>query len=69
MVLVAGWRAELEVWLRPFLEALRHPARRAMCPLHVAGLIGPGEHRAEFLLRRGPTPSAATNLPCIRESA
>jgi hypothetical protein len=42
MAPAAGWRAELEVWLRPFLEALGHPARRAMCPLYVAGLIGPG---------------------------
>jgi SRSO17 transposase len=41
----AGWRAELEEWLRPFLEALGHPARRAMCPLYVAGLIGPGERK------------------------
>ena len=42
----AGWRAELEDWLRPFLEALGHPARRAMCPLYVAGLIGPGERKS-----------------------
>ena len=41
----AGWRAELEAWLRPFPRALAHPARRAMCPLHVAGLIGPGERK------------------------
>ena len=46
MALVAGWRAELEVWLRPSLEALGHPARRAMCPLYVAGLIGPGERKS-----------------------
>ena len=42
----AGWRAELEDWLRPFLEAPGHPARRAMCPLYVAGLIGPGERKS-----------------------
>jgi SRSO17 transposase len=42
----AGWRAELEEWLRPFLEALGHPARRTMCPLYVAGLIGPGERKS-----------------------
>ena len=42
----AGWRAELGSWLRPFLEALGHPARRAMCPLYVAGLIGPGERKS-----------------------
>jgi SRSO17 transposase len=42
----AGWRAELGSWLRPFLEALGHPARRAMCPLYVAGLIGPGDRKS-----------------------
>jgi SRSO17 transposase len=42
----AGWRAELEEWLQPFLEALGHPARRAMCPLYVAGLIGPGDRKS-----------------------
>jgi SRSO17 transposase len=46
MVSDAGWRAELEDWLRPFLEALGHPARRAMCPLYLAGLIGPGERKS-----------------------
>src|SRR5215213_2238718 len=42
----AGWRAALEEWLGPFLGALGHPARRAMCPLYVAGLIGPGERKS-----------------------
>jgi SRSO17 transposase len=36
----------LDGWLRRFLEALGHPARRAMCPLYVAGLIGPGERKS-----------------------
>ena len=42
----AGWRAELERWLGPFLEVLGHPARQAMCPLYVAGLIGLGERKS-----------------------
>jgi SRSO17 transposase len=46
MALRAGWRSELEDWLRPFLEALGHPARQAMCPLYVAGLIGPGDRKS-----------------------
>ena len=46
MAPASGWRTELEAWLRPFLEALGHPARRAMCPLYVAGLIGPGERKS-----------------------
>ena len=42
----AGWRTELGRWLVPFLKALGHPARRAMGPLYVAGLIGPGERKS-----------------------
>ena len=42
----AGWRADLERWLEPLLARLSHPARRAMCPLYVAGLIGPGERKS-----------------------
>src|SRR3954468_9371584 len=42
----ADWRAELERWLEPFLARLSHPARRAMCPLYVAGLIGPGDRKS-----------------------
>jgi SRSO17 transposase len=40
------WRVELERWLEPFLVRLAHPARRAMCPLYVAGLIGPGDRKS-----------------------
>jgi SRSO17 transposase len=40
------WRAELEVWLAPFLEALRHKTRARMCPAYVAGLIGAGERKS-----------------------
>jgi SRSO17 transposase len=39
------WRAALERWLKPFLAALEHPSRHAMCPLYVAGLIGPGDRK------------------------
>ena len=46
MAVAAGWRAELERWLAPFLEALSHPSRRAMCPLYLAGLIGPGDRKS-----------------------
>src|SRR5215212_2592282 len=37
---------ELQSWLEPFLTHLHHPARRRMCPLYVAGLIGPGERKS-----------------------
>src|ERR1700756_197551 len=38
--------AELRGWLEPFLERLGHKARRRMCPLYVAGLIGPGDRKS-----------------------
>jgi len=41
-----AWERELQSWLEPFLTHLRHPARRRMCPLYVAGLIGPGERKS-----------------------
>ena len=37
---------ELARWLAPFLERLGHKARRRMCPLYVAGLIGPGDRKS-----------------------
>jgi SRSO17 transposase len=41
-----AWEYELQSWLEPFLNNLHHPARRRMCPLYVAGLIGPGERKS-----------------------
>jgi SRSO17 transposase len=32
--------------LKPFVEKLGHKKRRQMCPLYVAGLIGPGERKS-----------------------
>src|SRR6201994_4990764 len=43
---MAGWNGDLERWLAPFLARLGHKARRRMCPLYVAGLIGPGERKS-----------------------
>lgn len=43
---MSGWNDELGEWLRPFLKWLGHKARRRMCPLYVAGLIGPGERKS-----------------------
>jgi SRSO17 transposase len=42
----AGWQGDLERWLAPFLERLGHKARQRMCPLYVAGLIGPGDRKS-----------------------
>jgi SRSO17 transposase len=41
-----GWEGELGQWLKPFLERLGHKARRRMCPLYIAGLIGPGDRKS-----------------------
>ena len=43
---LSGWEVELAQWLKPFLDRLDHKARRRMCPLYVAGLIGPGERKS-----------------------
>ncbi len=41
-----GWTPELERWLEPFLTRLADKTRRRMCPLYIAGLIGPGERKS-----------------------
>jgi SRSO17 transposase len=41
-----SWRGELETWLKPFVEALGDRRRKRMCPLYVAGLIGPGDRKS-----------------------
>src|SRR5215210_4671802 len=43
---MSGWSEDLSEWLKPFLVRLGHKARRRMCPLYVAGLIGPGERKS-----------------------
>ena len=40
------WQADLDRWLAPFVAALRHKTRARMCPLYVAGLIGPGDRKS-----------------------
>jgi SRSO17 transposase len=42
----SDWQGDLRRWLKPFLDRLDHKARRRMCPLYVAGLIGPGERKS-----------------------
>src|SRR5258707_2900148 len=43
---MAAWDDDLLRWLAPFLARLGHKARRRMCPLYIAGLIGPGERKS-----------------------
>jgi SRSO17 transposase len=40
------WTDELARWLEPFLARLGNKTRRRMCPLYVAGLIGPGDRKS-----------------------
>ena len=42
----SDWEDELERWLKPFLDRLGHKTRQRMCPLYVAGLIGPGDRKS-----------------------
>lgn len=42
----SNWEDDLRGWLKPFLDRLGHKARRRMCPLYVAGLIGPGDRKS-----------------------
>src|SRR5262244_691236 len=46
VVTTSHWEDELRSWLKPFLDHLGHKARRRMCPLYVAGLIGPGDRKS-----------------------
>src|SRR6266581_2932780 len=46
MARIENWNAELRTWLSPFLTKLGHKARRQMCPLYVAGLVGPGDRKS-----------------------
>src|SRR3712207_9383696 len=41
-----GAGSELDRWLAPFLEVLRHKKRRSWAPLYVRGLLGPGERKS-----------------------
>src|SRR3954471_8259729 len=38
--------ADLDAWLKPFLEVTGRKTRRAMAPLYVRGLLGGGERKS-----------------------
>ena len=42
----AGWRAELDGWLAPFLAVMGHRKRRVWAPFYLRGLLGPGERKS-----------------------
>ncbi|MFG1377784.1 IS701 family transposase [Xanthobacter autotrophicus ATCC 700551] len=41
-----SWKSDLDKWLTPFVSALGHKVRARLCPLYVAGLIGPGDRKS-----------------------
>jgi SRSO17 transposase len=42
----ANWKSDLERWLAPFISGFHHKARARVCPVYVAGLIGPGDRKS-----------------------
>ena len=40
------WQRDLDRWLAPFVAALGHKTRARMCPVYIAGLIGPGDRKS-----------------------
>ena len=40
------WEREFERWLRPFVAALGHAARRRWAPVYLRGLLAPGERKS-----------------------
>ena len=46
MAEAGGAGGDLDAWLAPFLAALGHKRRRTWAPLHVRGLLGPGERKS-----------------------
>ena len=53
----SNWEDELGGWLKPFLDRLGHKARRRMCPLYVAWLIGPGDRKSAQPMEERLAPS------------
>src|ERR1051325_11133818 len=46
IAMISDCKEEQGRFLDPFLDRLGHKARRQMCPLYVAGLIGPGDRKS-----------------------
>ena len=58
----SDWEDELGRWLEPFLERLGHRSRQRMCPLYVAGLIGPGDRKSVQPMAERLAPGAYDQL-------
>src|SRR3954462_15153640 len=46
VVLPRDIAADLDAWLKPFLDATGRKSRRTMAPLYVRGLLGSGERKS-----------------------
>jgi SRSO17 transposase len=68
VVTTSDWEDELGRWLEPFLERLGHRSRQRMCPLYVAGLIGPGDRKSvqPMAERRGSPQEGHCHSLCHR---
>jgi len=57
---MSRWEDEFERWLMPFLERLGHKTRQRMCPLYIAGLIGPGDRKSVQPMASGAGTSSSS---------
>ncbi|MFC7739489.1 transposase, partial [Roseomonas sp. GCM10028921] len=46
MAEVIGASADLDCWLRPFLDVMGRKTRRVWAPFYLRGLLGPGERKS-----------------------
>src|ERR1700692_3226547 len=60
---MADWRDELGRWLAPVVERVGQKGRRRMCPLYVAGLIGPGDRKSVGPMAERVAPGDYDRLP------
>ena len=45
---MADMDAELSLFLQPFIDRFGHKKRGAMCPLYIAGRLGPGDRKSRW---------------------
>lgn len=62
MLEVQDWEADLSDWLEPFLEVLRHAARRRWAPVYLRGLFGRTERKSIQPMAADLTPDAYDQL-------
>src|SRR3979411_880214 len=58
----SDWEGEVGRCIKPFLDRLGHKTRRRMCPLYIAGLIGPGDRKSVQPMAERLAPGAYDQL-------